>query len=488
MPITINYNPAAEALAQVAFQGGRGQFQQKRDEFAFDVARFGEQQRQFDVGTRLNIEELDRRDRLAQFQAAVTLEQQRQAMIGRERAQAFDAMVQQQAEAQAIQAKAQQDQLDRLRAIADQQRDMEFTAYLAKQKQVAQAIQNGTLRTPQEVQEVTMQLQAEAQRLGIPGPGAEQFGRPQPDPMEVAGQQAEAINQNVYGGEPIAFVQPDGQIAFMPYQNTPSGIRLEHESKMEIERLKQEQEDQKLQAEQQKQEADDRKKEAEQAEKKRNDVMKEINTLQADRRKQEMEASLSEEPGAAGKTMEQWDKIYGPELNRLRGELRAMREQAPVAIPQQQQGGPAPTQQGTLDPNAVYPQLPPVMSDWTQDSANAMVQAFLTSESVGTLADQRARTVDGARMQAHTVDQWMQNLYRWTLEEHLPFIQDPDAVASLPPNSWYIGVDFRKHRVPGRAVNAILRNGVTDFIGSIIRANLEGLSDAALGLYDSTGA
>lgn len=477
MPIQVNYNPAAEAIAQVAFRGGQGQFKQKRDAFALDVARFGEQQRQFDVGTRLNLEELDRRDQLAQFQAAVGLEEQARAMIGRERAQAFDAMVQQQAQAQEIQAKAQQDQLDRLRAIADQQRDMEFTSFLAKQKQVAQAIQNGTLRTPQEVQEVTAQLQAEAQRLGIPGPGAEQFGRPQPDPLEIAGQQAAEINERVFRGENIAFVQPDGKIDFLPYQNTPAGISQEHAAKMEIEQLKQQQAEHKAQS-------DAQAKQGEAQQKQQQDAEKERQQLEKDRRAAEIKAVEAREkwvmdrmgdlptPGQEDTLRAQWEQEFG-KIYRM----------APTPPP-----APAPDSQGTkqrLESDAGNPSIQglPAMLPPGPETLSTVLDAFRQSpeyQSVGNDLERQQIVVQRERQ-----------LQQWLVEQQWPFVNSPEAAFQLPAGSWFVGPDFRIHLAPHRNEGGMMNPYPPSNMDSEVaklRMQMSGMRSAAMGLYDPTSA
>lgn len=481
MPITIQYQPAAQALAQVAFQGGQGQFEQRQDQFGLDVARFGEQQRQFDVGTRLNIEELNRRDRLARFQAAAGFEEQRRAQIGRERSQLFDFLARQQlgqqqaiAEQQQLQQiqaqKAQQQQFDRLREIADQQRDMEFRNFMAKQERVEKAMADGTLRTPQEIQQVQAQLTAEAQRLGLPAPGAEQFGRPRPDPMEAAQEQVAQINEQVYGGQQVAFLQPDGKIDFMPYQNTPAGIAQEHAAKMEIEQLKQQQEQQKLQMQQQQEmQVKQQEAQAKETQTKRANIEKEIGRIEEKRRTEVMKATggAAGTEGAGQQAGERFDQLYGPELDRLHSQLNAL-----TTTPQKQ----ATTSMGGAPGEGAIPNLPAIMPPG-EETFQAVMQAQQLDPRFASIRDETERQLK--------IIQGQNALYKWLVQDKLPFVNSPEAFWQLRPGTWAVGPDYVPIQAPHRNEQGLIApRGSVDEAALQLQLHMQGLRSAAMGMYD----
>jgi hypothetical protein len=271
---------------------------------------------------------------------------------------------------------------------------------------------------------------------------------------------------------------PDGKPFLIPYQNTPAGMQQDHAATLEANREKAQQQ---MELEREKQKAA----QAQAVEKQREGIQEQIDALETNRRETLFEATTGENavsPEEAADLHRKWQQTFGPELNRLRSQLGSL--ETPItggAAPPQ----PAPLgQQQVVNPQGTYPQLPPVVTQWDRPTADAIIHTFRDSNIVGRIIGPRPQFAKGRQSQDEMVARWEAQLYRWTLEEGLPFVQDPEAVMALPANTWYIGEDFLKHRVPGRAVGAVLSNAVTDFVGSRIRANLQGLHDAALGLYD----
>lgn len=479
MPITINYNPAAEALANVAYLAGQGQFRQREDVFGLDVAQLGERQRQFDIGTRLNVAQLGQRERERISRERSQIFDQ----IGRERLALFDALQRQQLQQQAIAADAMQQQQQiqqadqqRLAAIQNERRDMAFRQRQAQIQQIDEAFAKRQI-TPDQRAEAYGQIADQYAPYGLPPVGAAPLPPP-PNPMDQMQSWAEGVNQTFFGGQPVVSIQPDGKPFVLPHQSNPVLLEQDHQATLETNREKAQQAQELERIKQQAEAADA-------AAKRRADIQKEIDTLEANRREAIFGAMTADNPAVGAQDVERsWNNVYGRRLESLRRQLQTLGRpsaEAPPPAPAPVQGtGPA------VNPGGTYPNLPPVIGRWDQTTADELVRAFMTSDAVGEIIGPQPQFREGRIAQSRMVDQWMQNLYRWTLEDGLPFVQDPGILPSLPAHSWFIGEDFLKHRVPGRAANA-LRGGVTDFVGSLTRANLQGLSDAALGLYDNTG-
>lgn len=387
MPINIRYEPAAQAIADIAFRGGLGQFEQRQDQFGFDVSRFqqglSEQQRQFNVGTQLDLLRLREAQRAQQLQAALALEQQARDQFGRERMAGFQAQQQRAGRLEELQMQGQlqgqlagQQQMGRIQLqqneAAFRQREAEFNA-------LVRARQAGQIRNDQQWADAVGQLNQRYGHLDLPALGAN-IPAP-PDPMEQIQQQVDAMNQNIFGGNPVAFMQPNGTIDFLPWQNTPDGQRQLHEHKMEIERAKQEQAQreaqQKAQIEQQ------------EAQQKIADQWRErVRSLEDQRRKfieaeiknrsQQEEKSISaglQRPGTQSsvetlrnEAEQRWNTVWGDELQRSQQALQQSRQQNRQAQqppaqsqPFQGQGVPEaltpPTQGGTVEQQVTYQQI-----------------------------------------------------------------------------------------------------------------------------------
>lgn len=475
MPIQINYNPAAEAIAQVAFRGGLGRFRQAEDQFGLDVARFGEQQRQFNVGTQ-------QRNDLAEFQALVNERSQAFDQIGRERMALFDfaarqELGQQQAaqEFELQQQRNQQRQFDNMAAIQAERQQAMFRDMQAEYAQIADARAKGLIDDDQ-LTEAIAQHNAKRGNLGIPPVGAEQFGSPPPDPMEIAGQQAAEINERVFRGENIAFVQPDGKIDFLPYQNTPAGIAQEHAAKMEIEDLKQ-------QAAQQKAQSDTQAKQGEAQQKQQQDAEKERQQIEKDRRAANIKAVEAREkwvmdrmgdlptPGQEDTLRAQWEQEFG--------EIYRMAPTPPVRNAQgtSQEQTPAPE-----TGQAAIPSLPPFMPPGEQ-TLEAVMGAYQTDPrftSVGNDLERQQLLVQRARQ-----------LRSWLVDQQLPFINSPEAFWQLPPGTWAVGPDFQPIQAPHRNEQGFIHptpGTALDAEVAKLQLQMSGLRSAAMGMYDPNSA
>lgn len=85
MPIVVQHAPSPFLVGAAAYQAGQGELAKEQQRFGLDVARFGEQQRQFDLGYGLDQERFGEQQRQfdvgMDFRGAQLAEDQRQANI-----------------------------------------------------------------------------------------------------------------------------------------------------------------------------------------------------------------------------------------------------------------------------------------------------------------------------------------------------------------------------------------------------------------------